>query len=418
MKVVHLAYDYGTAGVGGAAIAATRLHCALLSHGVESHYICCHQAEPGTNVMVLPLGRLARAVRYLVTRAIWCLGYITGQHRIFTPNLVPLWGLERCLRRLAPDVIHVHWIMMDMISFGQLAHWRTPTVMTLHDLFMVNVLEPYPAADRRYLEGVNRGNAGLVERWLFARKRRAMSACRPLIVGPSEWICRLSSQSVIGRGLEAVMLPNLVDPAFFAASASPGANPRMRVVFGAVGGRTNPVKGWDDLAAALKRLPAAVRERMEVSVFGESAADCELAHVPVRFAGVVKSVAAMRQIYAAGDVFALPSREDNAPQTKFEALLSGLMVVAFDRTGCAEGIENGVNGFVAADGDLDGYARALEAAFRLWERGELGSRRPAIAAAARARYGEDALVDGYLKLYASASERSSRCKDQRKRCRK
>ena len=56
MRVAHIAFQYGLNNTGGAAIAATRLHQALLKHGVESHYICVYAREKGENVHELPRG--------------------------------------------------------------------------------------------------------------------------------------------------------------------------------------------------------------------------------------------------------------------------------------------------------------------------------------------------------------------------
>lgn len=57
MTVVHIAYKYGEKNTGGAAIASTRLHKAMLRAGVNSHYICVHREESeGTNVYELPNG--------------------------------------------------------------------------------------------------------------------------------------------------------------------------------------------------------------------------------------------------------------------------------------------------------------------------------------------------------------------------
>ena len=54
MRIVHLATYYGLNNTGGAAMASTRLHNALVAAGVDSHYVCAEQVEKGANVRELP----------------------------------------------------------------------------------------------------------------------------------------------------------------------------------------------------------------------------------------------------------------------------------------------------------------------------------------------------------------------------
>lgn len=402
MKVLHICYNYGMAGVGGAAVAASRLHQALSRHGVESHFACYFAAEQGENIHVLPRKGLARLLHFLLTRAIWCLGYLfPPKHDIFTPNLVPLFSLKGLVRQLEPDVIHVHWYMMDLLSFRQLADFPCPVVMTLHDLFDVNAVEPNPREDRRYVTGFNRRNSTLMERWLFNRKRKAMAKCSPLLVGPSNWICEEARRSIIGRGLSVEILPNPIDKAFAYHEELRSSQNKMVVLFGCACGTKDSNKGWDDLVAAIKTLTWKQRARIAVRVFGESADPFEIDGCEVSFVGEIREAAELCRVYHTGDVFALPSRQDNAPQTKFEALMCGLPVVAFRRSGCAEFINLGENGWLSDDGDIQGYAEGLANALRMFESGELDSLHRKIAADAARRFDEAAVVSRVIKLYSS-----------------
>ena len=63
--------------------------------------------------------------------------------------------------------------------------------------------------------------------------------------------------------------------------------------------------------------------------------------------GRIDEPAVMAQAYSAADVFALPSIEDNLPNTMLESMCCGTPVVAFNSGGTAEIIRNGVNGLIA-----------------------------------------------------------------------
>jgi len=398
MRVVHLSYDYGLKGTSGGPIAASRLHLALLRAGVDSHFVCVRQMEPGPNVHQLPRNWIVQKLFYFVPRVCWVLSkFVTGQ--MLMPNIWPLPGFAKLMRELKPDLVHVHLIVQDMVSFDQLMALDVPFVYTLHDLTAVNAVEPHPRDDRRFAEGFTPANSSCAERWMFARKRQFIEKTNPSFVGPSDWICGMFRESLLGRGRPVRRILNIVDPTFRSDAALVAPHEKFTILFGAYGGRSSPYKGWVDLEAALKLLPENVRTKTVVNVFGETAADYEVDGVQIHFLGPIGDVEVIRRLHHAADVLALPSRQDNAPQVKFEALLDGLPVVAFQRTGCAEFLRSGENGWIAADGDLQGYADGLACFFAKWEDGSLASLRPKIATVAAETFAEDKIVAEMAQVY-------------------
>lgn len=407
MRVVHLSYDYGLSGTSGAPIAASRLHLALLRQGVDSHFVCVRQLEAGPNVHRLPSSWLGQKLFYFFPRVFWVLSKVVCG-KLLMPNLLPLPGFARLMRELKPDVVHLHFIGQDMVSFAQLAQVKAKFVYTLHDVSAVNAIEPYVRSDRRFVEGFTLDNSSRAERWMFARKQRFLAATRPIFTGPSDWICGMLRQSLLGRGAEVSRVLNIVDPVYRYDPALCVASEKFTILFGAFGGRASSYKGWPDLEAALRLLPAEVREKTEVVVFGEQAEPYAINGVTVRFVGAIRDPQELRRLHHRADVFALPSRQDNAPQVKFEALLDGLPVLAFERTGCPEFIESGCNGWVAADGDIRGYADGLATFYARWQRGELAAQRAVIAAAAAKAFDERLVVEQILAIYGMAFRIDSR----------
>jgi glycosyltransferase involved in cell wall biosynthesis len=116
---------------------------------------------------------------------------------------------------------------------------------------------------------------------------------------------------------------------------------------------------------------------------------------------VIDEPSVLQNLHHRVDVFALPSKQDNAPQVKFEALIDGLPVIAFDRTGCAEYLENGVNGWVAPDGDYREYAKGIEHFRNLFVCGKLQELRQQIADKTKSKFSEENIVGQYLKIYGN-----------------
>lgn len=400
MKVVHLSYYYGN-NTSGAPIAATRLHKALLRAGVESHFICMAKREEGTNVRLLPRSKVGRLFYYLFPRACWVLSKIL-LGKMYMPNLIPLKDFAKTIEEIKPDVVHIHFIGQDMVAYSQLEKLKLKTVITLHDLTLFNAVDSHPCDDNRFVKGFTRQNASWLECWLFNRKRRLIASLKPQLIGPSAWVCSMAKKSLIGNDLKAELVPNIVDPVFVYDEKLRRKTEKFTILFGAYGGRASAYKGWPDLAAALALLPEGMKALTRVRIFGESASAYFESGVEVEFLGAIGDPEELKRIHHEADVFALPSRQDNAPQVKFEALLDGLPVIAFARTGCAEAIDHKTNGWVAPDGDIADYAKGLAYYFELWERGELDGLRGDIAEKAREEFNEASIVDKALCAYESA----------------
>jgi 1,2-diacylglycerol 3-alpha-glucosyltransferase len=78
----------------------------------------------------------------------------------------------------------------------------------------------------------------------------------------------------------------------------------------------------------------------------------------VKFAGTVQDREFLRDIYAAADLFVLPSIYDNAPLVVREAASCGCASALIEGSNSAEGIINGVNGFTSIL-DTSAYAAML-----------------------------------------------------------
>lgn len=155
-------------------------------------------------------------------------------------------------------------------------------------------------------------------------------------------------------------------------------------------GRAVAKKGFDDLLAALAKLPAGMAWRLEHIGSGElrdalkgQAAKLGIADRITWRGGQPQDavIAALRE----ADLFVLPCKEgdkgdrDGLPNVIMEAATQALPIISTRFAGVPEFIEDGVNGLLVAPGDPDGLARAILAL------GQDPSRRKALGTAAYAR---------------------------------
>jgi glycosyltransferase involved in cell wall biosynthesis len=140
-----------------------------------------------------------------------------------------------------------------------------------------------------------------------------------------------------------------------------GSSERLRLLFA---GRLEHQKGIFDLP----RIDDLLRELnvpVEWTVVGGGPQEQELRRRwggsgRVRWLGRCSN-AAVQALYADHDVFVLPSRFEGFPVGLLEAMGSGLVPVVSDiRSGIAEIMEPGVTGYLAAVGDIVGFASAIK----------------------------------------------------------
>ena len=128
-------------------------------------------------------------------------------------------------------------------------------------------------------------------------------------------------------------------------------------------------KGMSLLIEAIQLLPAAIRKRVGLLLYGSGVLPKELNGVPVYQAGFVASERLLSVVYSASDVYCTPSQMETFGMTAVEAAACAVPVVAFATGGLAEIVRHGENGWsvplVEASG---GIAVALEDAYSDIER--------------------------------------------------
>ena len=108
----------------------------------------------------------------------------------------------------------------------------------------------------------------------------------------------------------------------------------------------------------------------------------------------------VRPLYAAADCFLLPTRYDPFPNTALEALAMGLPAIVGRRSGAAEILRPGRDGWVCDPDDIPGLARLLrEAASAASDNHLLGAAR-----AAAEGYGMDDMARKLTQLYSALRE--------------
>ena len=397
MKVVHLSQSDGN---GGAPIAAYRLHRALRGAGVNSH-MAVDQATTGDWSVAGPrgpLGRISASLRPRVGAAILRAAGPGGE----APRSVGVLpgGLNRRLK--GANIAHLHWVNSEMTSIAEIGRIAQPVVWTLHDMWPFCGTEHYASG-----EGWKTARLGGLDRWTWRRKKRHWRQMQ--IVTPSRWLADRVAESALMADWPVRVIPNPIDLDTWAPADRDMARellglPRDRpiILFGAFDAGKDPRKGGDLLFAALGKLALSGLDA-DLAIFGMLAPKEPLdLGRDVHYLGRLHDAVTIRLAYAAADVFVLPSRQDNLPNTGVEATACGRPVVAFDTGGLSDIVRHEENGYLARAFDVDDLARGI--AWVLEDQG----RKDALSARARSlaeeRFAAPVVADQYRALYGEIAE--------------
>jgi glycosyltransferase involved in cell wall biosynthesis len=294
------------------------------------------------------------------------------------------WQFGRLLRELRPDVVHTHELGRYGFVCRALGY---PYALTVHGITSVEngILQPraFNARSRRLLVR-------------FVEQATWRGAAR--IIANSSYIQRQAPPNVWAR---IVLIPNPVDPLFFAPETTTATTGRIAWV-----GRVSRLKGVDLLLRALplvrKEMPAA-----HIRLIGPCGDPEFLAQVhdlaaragPPECVELVgeRHAEALRAEYASAAVVAHPSRQDNVPMAIAEAMAVGRPVVATRVGGIPDLVSDGTTGLLCAPEDPEALARALVVILAdNSRRARLGV---AGRATARARFDQQAVAAEYSRIY-------------------
>jgi len=426
MKVNHItASDLS----GGAARAAYRIHQSLLHHGalleVQSQMRVLQKLSNDPTVIGNPLkaNPLWRRIRPRIINQVY--RNFNTQNPVLHSVAFLKTGLGKELSDASADIFHLHWLGNNTLSVEEIGKLSQPLVWTLHDQWAFCGAEHYvnlpPFKDERYIEGYTADNRPPHERgpdlnrWTWQRKRQAWQ--KPIhIVCPSNWMADCARKSALMKDWPIVVIPNPIDLETWSPFDQTQARKVFNlpvdsplILFGALGGTSDPRKGSDLLQFALHSLKTQVADTplssLELVVFGQNRPQTEPDFgFPVHYMGHLHDDVSLRLLYSSADVMVLPSRLDNLPNTGLEAHACGTPVVAFRYSGLTDVVTDGVTGILAEPFEPESLAQAILTAIEDPDRQkELGS---AARAKAEQLWAPLVVAKQYAEVYRSILSQS------------
>jgi len=357
---------------GGAARAVARLHLALRAEGLDSAMMVQWKGGNLPDVFA-PQGIAGR----LFSRAKFELEKLPLRaYRPVSKDFSAPWAPSLTpgrVRRLAPDLVHLHWTSYGLLNIEDLARLGAPIVWTLHDMWAFTGGCHYSLGCPRFQQAcgacpiLSSSEENDLSRRVWRRKHRAWRNLILHTVAPSRWMAERARESSLFTGRDIHVIPNAIDVNLFKPEDRGAARDRLGlpqgpklILFGAVDSANNPRKGPHLLRAALEKLSERIREPVELVVLGQNSPSPEgVFPLPTHYVGSLSDDSALVTLYAASDVVVLPSVEDNLPNIAMEALSCGRACVGFHIGGLPDLIDHGASGYLARALDPADFAEGI-----------------------------------------------------------
>jgi glycosyltransferase involved in cell wall biosynthesis len=422
MKVLHLSTDDYS---GGASRAAYRLHTALLQSGVASSMRVLQHQTANDRVIA---GRAQRTFKEKVKNRLQQKFRKFSKRNWKTDNLIMhsfgqvSAGLVQEINDSDADVVNLHWII-NLLSIDDIGRIKKPIVWTLHDMWAFcggEHVVPDDDEHSRFRAGYlpdNRpaGESGPdLNRQTWQAKRQAWADQQFNIVTPGRWMAGCARESMLFRESPVNVIPNPLEmehlwrpiPKQFARSVL-GLDPHKKYVLSGSAGGMPHLKGEDLLRHAMNQFIGTQPGTVELLIFGQyrprGAIDWSC---PVHWLGPVKDDHVMSLIYSAADVMAVPSRQDNLPNTAVEAHACGVPVVAFNIGGLPDIVSHHNTGWLAPAFDTQDLAEGLSwvlADAGRWQQLSRAARQLAVE-----RFSPSVITSQYMRVYDEALQQHKR----------
>jgi glycosyltransferase involved in cell wall biosynthesis len=368
MNVIHLSTNL----LGGAGIAAVRQHNALNQLGINSSfYFLRGEASDQSFVYKLKdrFSVLNRILFKLNIRKSYQKKINSIKNQIVTDfEFVSLpfsdFSLSKSNLVKDADIINLHWVSGLVDYYDLFANTNKPIVWTLHDMNPFYGIFHYSGDYDRSNNTVKR-----IDRDFFNYKLQCYQQAHSItFVAPSKWIKEQFEDSPLAKKYAIHYIPNSLDTHIFKYFDKKKAKNLLqwpidkRIILFISDDINNPRKGFGLLHAALQNLP----QNEYILVCVGKADPLQFDGIKnIIFTGSVYDEMKMNLIYAAADMFILPSMQDNLPNVMLESLSSGTPVVCFDSGGCVDYVLDEKNGIICKEKTPDSLVQGILRGFEI-----------------------------------------------------
>ena len=366
IKILHINISDG---IGGAAIAAYRLHF-LMNQDKRFDSKMLVLIKKTDKDLIFHLNNFSK----LYAKIPNLLNNLIGKwKKTYGSFSLALSGNNISKNKLVQqtDIIYIHWVNSGMMSWrniNQLFKLNKPIFLFCHDMWYFTGGCHVSGECTNYETNCDAClffEKKIIQRHIkhqyFAKKHSYNQHANVDIILPSyDYFTKARTSNIIDLS-RIHFIPNILDINKFVPKEDERKNSKIHILYGALGGKTNPYKGWDDFLYMAIEISNIYKDKIEFAIFGYNHSPEEINEIPFKFIdyGVITEERKIIEIYQNADVFIFPSHQESFGQTLVEAMSCGVVPISY-KVGIAEYlIENEKNGYLNDLGDKNGLVTSF-----------------------------------------------------------
>jgi glycosyltransferase involved in cell wall biosynthesis len=356
LKILHISTFSINSGAG---IATSRLNEAFNRHGWNSNIITLYNSNskltPTFKKTFLKKKIQIIKEKRLIQKKDDYIHFSSGE---FGTDLSKLKA-----ELVSADVIHVHWVQNNFLSYDNLAEllkeYGHKLIFNLHDTWFFTggchitldckKFETDCYRCPRLLENNNH----LPKLWVFKKSQLFKNT---VVCCPSSYLKNKVLRSSISPKIVEV-IPNTIDTDFYKTKPKVRNSITKKVLFMALN-TEDPYKGVSEFLEALKKIKSKGVNNIEILFLGANSVKFDSPYKTTYF-DRTSDILKIADLFYHADVYVNSSHEESFGQTVLEAIASGTPVVAFNNSGCKEILLHKKNGYLAEFKDESDLANGI-----------------------------------------------------------
>ena len=366
MKILHINQSEID---GGAAIAVSRLHSALLKKKINSWLLVEDAVNLNKNIIISKknffLNNTFKENFNKVVRKIHKKKNLNlHSYSIFKSNIL------KKISSLEPSLINLNWICNDMISIEQVLQIDFPLVWTMHDFWPFSGAEHYPL-DNRFVDGYLSSNKPKdirffdLDKWVWKRKLKYKNKIRNIIC-TSNWMIKNVKNSIIFRDANIHYVPCTINTDKWLPIDKKKARESLSIeiekkiiIFVASNGIKDKRKNFDFILKILSENKIKAND-LEIIIVGSDVKNFEFKNYKFRnFKINYNDFKSLILLYSAADLLVMPSLSEAFGQTALEAGSCCTPTIAFKNTGTEDLILHKETGYISNYNDINDFSYGI-----------------------------------------------------------
>lgn len=380
---------------GGAARSAYRIYEAIKNQGVDITYHYLFKDKQETKSLIPKIDAIPRLL------------FARNRKVPFSTSIFSFGG-KRKIKKFNPDILHLNYINMGMLSIREIGSFDIPVVWTLHDSWAFTGGCHLPTECDLYendcgnCPSLQSKNTLDLSSFILKQKKKYWKNKNIHIVCPSKWIMSKAEKSPLFKKENIHLIPNPLNTEVFRHFNKEISRKKYDldinkkyILFGSINPFRDKNKGFHLLADALRKIKT---ENVELLVFGsETKTPDTYKDIPIRNIGFIENGNDLAYLYSAADITVITSISENLPNILLESLSCGTPCIGFNVGGIPEIINKELLGETVKPYDTEELARKMDSLIN----SDYRDNREEIHKNIKDRYDYEVISKQYIELYKS-----------------